>query len=620
MQSRQSAMNDSTIRPRQIIVACDGTNNTLTGYVHDTNVLKIIGQLVPEDQSQILYYDPGVGAPNQLPPLGWLNDLHRRWERFAGLANGKGVYENIAEAYLFLVDTWESGDQIYILGFSRGAFTARCVAGMVNLFGIIKADSKSLILTLIRVYFSTPSGVRGETGWFSDLIAERAEDHKTKNEALAKATGIESPETTEQNIKKYLIGTKARRSTREEVACQVRQQFTSPEGADAAIHFIGVWDTVESVGIPLLQRSITSDAGTLNKPRLRHIRHAISMDEHRLTFAPRLYADDDYKIGDETDPANSRSLRQRWFRGVHSDVGGGYGTNEAGLSDQAYRWMLNEAIGCGLRTEPKRDRPEHSRKPYIAHDPCYSVPWWGVAGLTVRSNVVRRADGNNHALQVLTEGVANEPNPRIYSVWHAGLRMAHWQTWLAYALVVFFFGWYGWLASQAIVSSSDAGFFPTVFQGAIWLDNWQRMYFLGNHIDILAMTEKIDVLKAVKATVVDFGLIAAYSWLLGLYGTWAFQAMVNGRNPSDKIPIFVKLGYAPMFVVVADVVENILTLLTLSRVDQDFSFLYLLIAVAMMLANVVKWLAVIGSLALLVFGIAVTGRKSITQVEGTQAN
>jgi uncharacterized protein (DUF2235 family) len=611
MATAQSAANDPSRRPRQIILACDGTNNTLTGGVHDTNVLKMIGQLAPGDDEQILYYDPGVGAPDQLPPLGLLNDARRRWERIAGLASGRGIYENIAEAYLFLADHYRPGDEIYIFGFSRGAFTARSVAGMVRLFGIIRSDSKSLILTLIRVFFSTPSDSKADLWGWQRLVAAWTETQSQKNAQAAGQIGLWSPDTPEEKIKEYLVRTKERRSTREEVARQVRSQFASVESATAAITFIGVWDTVESVGIPGLTRSITSSGDTRDKTCFRHIRQALSMDEHRHAFAPRLYWDDDYD-DDADDPARHRSLRQRWFRGVHSDVGGGYDTKEAGLSDQAYRWMLNEAIACGLRTTPKRQLSEHRPKPFIAHDPCYTTPWWGVAGLTVRTNITHVVKGRARTLPVATEGIANDGNSPIYSVWHADLRIAHLQTLMALLFTVVLFALYGAIGWAAIAGERAPNVLARIWEGTIALEQWKSMYFLelfrylgwGNRTVFPGPT-LVAVAPAVGATLVDFGLIAAYSWLLGLYSTWAFQTMVGWRRPQDKIPLLFKLGYAPMCVVLADVAENLLTLATLWCIDLDLTKTSFVFGTLMMVATVLKWLGVVGSIGLLAVGIGV---------------
>jgi uncharacterized protein (DUF2235 family) len=599
-----------TTKPRQLILGCDGTNNTLTGNIHDTNVLKLISQLVPADDRQILYYDPGVGSPDQVPPLGFLNELTRRKERIAGMAKGKGIYENIAEAYLFLAENYQPGDQIYIFGFSRGAFTARCVAGMVHLFGIVRAESKPLILTLIRVYFSTPNdkAIDSAKPW-ARFTAKRAVRHKELNEKIAEKTRIAN-DPAPGHVLDYLAKKKDRRITRDEVARQVREKFTSPHGKTAAVHFVGVWDTVESVGIPILsRRSITSDGTTRNKDGLRHIRHALSMDEHRLSFAPRLYWEEDYWIDDRNAPSNTRSLRQRWFRGVHSDVGGGYDVNEAGLSDQAYEWMLDEAIACGLRTAPTSPRRQHARKPYIAHDACYDTPWWGVAGLTVRTNIAHATRRSADRIPVLAEGAATARNPSIYSVWSTGAKRSDWRFWFAVACVIATWTLCGGFSHAAFHDSHAPAYLAQISQGATQLDDWQRTYARDAWQALRhdsAPPRPGD--WAYAAILADCAFIAAYSWLLGLCASWAFMEMAGRRNPQDKVPPLFLLGRAPMVAVLADVTENILTIFTLWSIPYG-PWPSIAFGGLMMLANLAKWIGVAGSVALIVSGIIARARR-----------
>lgn len=600
--------------PRQLILACDGTNNTLTGGVHDTNVLKLVGRLAPADNNQLVYYDPGVGSPDQLPPLGLWNEFTRRRERIEGMAKGKGIYENIEEAYLFLVENFRPGDQIYIVGFSRGAFTARCVAGMVNLFGIVRPECKPLLLTLIRVYFSTPNDKAIETAkpW-ARFTARRAERRKKLNEEVARKTGI-ADEPAPQDVLDYLTGKKARRSTRAEVARQVRDNFTSPHGKNAAVHFTGVWDTVESVGIPILsRRSITSDGTTSAKDGLRHIRHALSMDEHRFSFRPRLYWEEDYSIKDPDDPSNTRSLRQRWFRGAHSDVGGGYDVNESGLSDQAYDWMLGEAIACGLRVAPDSAPRQSTRKPYIAHDACFDTPWWGVAGLVVRTNITHSTASGEKRIEVIPEGAADDIDPKIYSVWKAGAKRIDFRFWLALACCIAFWMLCGGLGHAAFHDNAAPDTFAQIAQGAAKLDAWQRT-FVRDAWDAWRSMHKQPgpahpASAAYWAMLADCAFIAAYSWLLGLGAAWSFKEMACGRNPADKpAPVF-RLGLAPMVAVLADVAEDALTILTLWSIPYG-SWPPIVLGALMLLANVVKWLGLAGSLTLLACGIlARTGRR-----------
>ena len=343
---------------RQLIVCCDGTNNTLTAGQHDTNVLRLFGELQrttsepPREGSKprVLYYDPGVGSPDDLPATGVVQMLSRKWDRIAGMASGQGVFENIAQAYQFLMREWRPGDEIWLFGFSRGAFTARSVSGMINLFGLLRPEHDVLLPTLLRVYFSSKDGAPRPVRMFRSL-------GKT-------------------------VWGKASDRTRDGIARQVRESFCSEAGRAAPVHFIGVWDTVESVGMPGFGLQISSDA-TVKGKRFRHVRHALSLDEHRRPFLPRLYLDGN------VDNPDGQSVQQVWFRGVHSDVGGGYPANEAGLADAALAWMVDEAIACGLGCRPFREWPPNEAK-RVAHDPIHETPWWAVLGLVVRTtNQVR---------------------------------------------------------------------------------------------------------------------------------------------------------------------------------------------------------------------------------------
>ena len=114
---------------RQLIVCCDGTNNNLTGRRNDTNVTQLCELLAPDLQNQLLYYDPGVGNSGTFPGATWTEQIQQKWERISSLAFGSGIYENIAEAYRFLMLNWREGDAIFLFGFSRGAFTSRALGG-----------------------------------------------------------------------------------------------------------------------------------------------------------------------------------------------------------------------------------------------------------------------------------------------------------------------------------------------------------------------------------------------------------------------------------------------------------------------------------------------------------
>ena len=345
---------------RQIVICCDGTSNTLSAGVRDTNVVRLVEMLSdpvsrdPGAPEQIIYYDPGVGVPVGLPPTGVTGVIVEPLRRSLGLALGRGIYENIGEAYLFLSREYGryaaegelTGDQIYIFGFSRGAFTARCVAGMVSLFGLIRAEHEHLLPTLLNVYFASPNPS------FRVRMAS-----KLRKRVLGRSPTLE----------------------REEIAEQVRDLFTTSAGAGAEVHFLGVWDTVQAVGVPGLRRKISSTTSLATK-RIWHVRHALSIDEHRYQFLPRYFSGPLH---------DGQTLRQRWFRGVHSDIGGGRRTR---LADATFAWMVHEAKERGLANTGDPDHrspraqqawPEPDR---VLGDQLYVTPWWSVTGMAVRDS------------------------------------------------------------------------------------------------------------------------------------------------------------------------------------------------------------------------------------------
>ncbi len=247
---------------RNLVICCDGTGN-IWGNDCDTNVVKLV-RLLQKNDEQILFYDPGVGTSDTYPSIGRISRAKARWKELIGLGLGGGIYQNIGQAYGFLVEHYQPGDHVFIFGFSRGAFTARCVAGMVNLFGIVRRGTEALIPSLTRIYFQPIEGI-GITG-----------------------------------------------NTRQDYGDDIRAVFTL-EGRNARVYFLGVWDTVSTVGgLPGSKKNITS-YGTLKGKHYDHVRHAVASHEYRYAYEPRLFTDKNFDHG-------HTSLKQLRFAGAHSDV------------------------------------------------------------------------------------------------------------------------------------------------------------------------------------------------------------------------------------------------------------------------------------------------------------
>ena len=269
---------------KRLFVCCDGTWNAPTD-LHDgvpvpTNVCKFYNALAERDESnpsieQLRYYHPGVGANES-----W---LHRVWDG----AVGNGLARNVQSAYKWLGDHYAGGDPIFIIGFSRGAFTARSVAGFINRCGLPSAPTWELVEEAFALYRLDPHAI-------------------ATIEALS------------------------------------RFKTAHPSPAQLEIHFVGVWDTVGALGIPKTFNPLGIDwhNNRFHDQTLcslvRHAYHALAIDEIRSTFAPTLW------IGS---PAPGQIVEQVWFAGVHADIGGGY--QENALSDQSLRWMVEHASKCG---------------------------------------------------------------------------------------------------------------------------------------------------------------------------------------------------------------------------------------------------------------------------------
>ena len=534
---------------RDIVVCCDGTNNTLTAGSEDTNVLQLYQHLRSNaSPERILYYDPGVGTPDTIPPTDLVDWGKRFFERMAGLASGRGVYDNIAEAYLFLTRHWRSNDdRIFCFGFSRGAFTVRCVVGMVNLFGILKPEHQALLPTLVRIYFSLPD--EPTVACWKELTRFLHEGSAKEGKAAAETAGHSDA---------------GRRVTRKALADQVRELFTDTTIAPAEVYFVGVWDTVESVGLPGPLSRSNSAAATLRGKRMVNVRHALAFDEHRWTFEPRLYEEP----GDIDE--GRQSLKQRWFPGVHCDVGGSYRKGEAGLPDASLVWMFNEAAGhWGLAPLPAATDER------VRHDALWDTPWWALAGMCLRnmqplSKIVRPAGstlpppvgGRKVSLPFclfrrkataptfyeVPIAVIAEPAPATASrsVW-AERR----DTWPLLAFFVLGLLLYT-LAGACLVPQTTRQVFT---QADVCLDALAAPIRFA--IDLLASLSLQGLYARIGwmswravhpgwATLWQIGVIFAWGYLLARAASRAFAWLAGARNEHSRAPAWRWLGMAPL--------------------------------------------------------------------------
>ena len=258
---------------RRLVVCFDGTWNTPDKGDKPTNVVKMVRAVRSETGGvpQITFYDKGVGTGGPI-------------DRILGGASGAGLTANVVDGYRFLANNYVSGDEIYLFGFSRGAYTARSLAGLVGMAGLLAPIHLGGGLT------------KSVLGIYRDKNLNPGQ--KREKTAELKLDGYE-------NVR---------------------------------IRCIGVWDTVGAIGIPTdLGRRFLGGKYYFHDVELCGIvdvaLHAVAIDEKRGAFPPTLWVRPD----DAPPPDRRQVVEQVWFPGVHSNIGGSYA--DAGLSDIAFEWM-----------------------------------------------------------------------------------------------------------------------------------------------------------------------------------------------------------------------------------------------------------------------------------------
>ncbi|MCO6418482.1 DUF2235 domain-containing protein [Siccirubricoccus sp. KC 17139] len=257
---------------KRLVICCDGTWNDADSAEDFTNVTRIARAILPNDTRgpslvpQIVYYHAGVGTTGGVV------------DQMIGGAIGLGLSRNVRDAYAFLAHNYCEGDEIFLFGFSRGAYTVRSVAGLIGWAGLLHKRDMDDFATL----------------W---------EGYRRKSEP-----GIPD----------------------------ARARFPDRH-APVPVQCLGVFDTVGSLGIPgnldAAFAHFYQFHDTELGPHVAHAFQALALDERRVDFAPAIWFQ-------APDAPASQELRQMWFAGAHSDVGGGY--NDHGLSDIALAWMAGQ--------------------------------------------------------------------------------------------------------------------------------------------------------------------------------------------------------------------------------------------------------------------------------------
>lgn len=323
---------------KNIVICSDGTGNSAIKD-RGTNVFKLYeavdlnGHLTDSTlMPQIAFYDDGVGTETFKP------------FKVLGGAFGWGLSNNVKQLYASLARSYDAGDNIFLFGFSRGAFTVRTLGGFIAACGILDRSRYLTDADLVEAV--------------DDAYEVYRSKYMTGVHRYIRTLGrkLHSPSAPPSRFDAKVAG------------------FREAHGVhDAKIAFIGVWDTVDAVGLPFDELADFINyfiypfkfSDLMLSPKVSQGRHAISIDDERHTFHPVMW--------DES--AGAERIKQVWFAGVHANVGGGY--PKQGMSLTALAWMMAEAESAGLRFI------DEDREYYIDHQNVNDKLYNSRAGLAV---------------------------------------------------------------------------------------------------------------------------------------------------------------------------------------------------------------------------------------------
>jgi uncharacterized protein (DUF2235 family) len=339
---------------RKLVVCCDGTWNTPRA---ETNVFRtyrflrerlgnpgepgLRGGTVTcsghaRDGSEVmLFYDPGVGT-------NW-------FDRLAGGGLGAGLSDNVRDAYHFLAQRFTAGAEIYVFGFSRGAYTARSLCGFIRAAGLLKepVGEKEVWRAYMDYYVTEPAVVARPGGW--SLGQVRSWLRREAGDVVGQLGGPALDKL--------------------------------PRHDGVKVRFLGVYDTVGALGVPL------PDAARLNEPivgfhdtalsgLVEHAVHALAVDERRGPYTPTLWTQ--VAAGAAL---TEQTVLQVWFPGVHSDIGGGY--RDKGIGDITWDFMMRQAARRGLVIDPVEAVPRLTLSPLPCQHESFDDRWRKLSGLKV---------------------------------------------------------------------------------------------------------------------------------------------------------------------------------------------------------------------------------------------
>lgn len=370
---------DEGLTMKRIAICCDGTWNRLDAE-NVTNVVRAAESIqshADDGTPQVIYYDEGVGSGEAVAS---------RIDRWLGGAFGAGLMHKVEQAYRFLVFNYEPGDEIYIFGFSRGAFTARSLAGLIRNCGIVEQPQARRLREALDLY--------------------------RRREANAHPDAEESCRFRSEVSPRVVINDREKEWRTDNVA-----GFDASSCQPLRIRYLGVWDTVGALGVP----NHFKVSGFFNKKYQFHdtnlssmvesARHAVAIDEERRAYEPSLWSNLD--VLNQAAQADRRgegsAYGQVWFPGDHSSVGGGGDVTDH--ASAALLWIAEGAQSAGLTFRPAalkaiREEIDHRGSLASSTKSGFNLIRW-LMSKRPRSGPALREELSDSALRRLEEAAEN---------------------------------------------------------------------------------------------------------------------------------------------------------------------------------------------------------------------
>ncbi|RYP43577.1 hypothetical protein DL770_011572 [Monosporascus sp. CRB-9-2] len=358
---------------RKLVLCFDGTGNTFSGSSGDTNIVKLYDKFDRDDPRQFHYYQTGIGTYDVnggSVNKGFLGSIRSAITRTLDSGFGTSFDHHVMAGYKFLMNHYNHGDKIYMFGFSRGAFTARFLARMINGVGLLSVGNDEMVPFAYALY------QRYEQGHF-EVPSKEEVIRSLANAKDALASGIDTINSARAQLRNRDSSLSTSSSTTDLSEASAETDITVPAEAEALhyapiptdaatqqvvnemkafrntfcrevkVYFLGIFDCVNSVSVLGSPSEPATVLGTAE-----HVRHAVAVDEFRVKFKPALLHQDvkAYETASE-------KIKEVWFPGNHGDVGGGWPIAPApeGFWSTVKRWFSGDVQKIGTSADPGLD-------------------------------------------------------------------------------------------------------------------------------------------------------------------------------------------------------------------------------------------------------------------------